>query len=83
MRNIPAAQPKEILSPSVSPAGKINSHNEWDKLKEVIVGTAKGSMAVLTWTKPDPIPAAALEKAKVLAKQAFPDWFIQEIEENL
>ena len=33
-------------------AGKINSHNEWDKLREIIVGTAEGSMAVLTWNRP-------------------------------
>ena len=30
---------------------KLNSHNEWDKLKEIIVGTAKKSSVVLTWEK--------------------------------
>ena len=30
---------------------KINSHNEWDKLKEIIVGTAKGTTATLTWNR--------------------------------
>lgn len=74
---------KQVMPPLVVPVGKINSHNEWDKLREIIVGTAKGSMAVLTWTRPDPIPEAAMEKAKVLAKQAFPDWFLEEIEEDL
>ena len=28
---------------------KLNSHNEWDKLKEVILGTAEGAQATLTW----------------------------------
>ena len=29
------------------------SHNEWDKLKEVIVGTSKGSTTTLSWFKKD------------------------------
>ena len=28
---------------------KINSHNEWDTIKEIIVGSAKGTVATLTW----------------------------------
>ena len=47
---------KQVMPSLVVPVGKINSHNEWDKLREIIVGTAKGSMAVLTWTIPGPIP---------------------------
>ena len=31
--------------------GKINSHNEWDKLKEIIVGRAEGTTATMTWKK--------------------------------
>ncbi len=27
---------------------KINSHNEWDTLKEIIVGSAKGTLATFT-----------------------------------
>ena len=44
-------------------SGKIKSHNEWDKLVEIIVGTAKGSMGILTWTKPTPIPEPIKAKA--------------------
>jgi N-dimethylarginine dimethylaminohydrolase len=62
---------------------KINSHNEWDKLEEVIVGTAEGTKAVLTWTKPGPIPQDALEKAQKLAAEACPKWFLDEIAEDL
>jgi hypothetical protein len=32
-------------------AGKVNSHNEWGKLKEVIVGTADGTIATLAWKR--------------------------------
>ena len=28
---------------------KINSHNEWDTLKECIVGTAQNTHATFTW----------------------------------
>jgi hypothetical protein len=50
-------------------AGKINSHNEWDKLREIIVGTAEGSMAVLTWNRPEPIPENVKEQAYKIAKK--------------
>lgn len=62
---------------------KINSHNDWDRLKEVIVGSAEGTTAVLTWSKPEPIPEPILEKAYKLAKEAYPQWFIDEINEDL
>lgn len=68
------------LQHTISP---INSHNEWDRLSEIIVGTAKGSMGVLTWTKPYPIPENILERAYLLAKEAFPEWFLNEISEDL
>ena len=62
---------------------KINSHNEWDKLKEIVVGSAAGSSGVLTWTKPGPIPRDVMEKGAKLAAQAYPLWFLQEVEEDL
>ena len=64
-------------------SGKINSHNEWDKLVEIIVGTAEGSMGILTWTKPTPIPEPIKAKAYTLAKKAFPSWFLEEVAEDL
>lgn len=63
--------------------GKINSHNEWDKLREIIVGSAEKSMAVLTWSRPDPIPEGIKEKADSLARKAFPQWFLDEVAEDL
>jgi glycine amidinotransferase/scyllo-inosamine-4-phosphate amidinotransferase 1 len=62
---------------------KINSHNEWDTLKEVIVGTADRSAAVLTWAKTDPIPEATAKKAYELAKKVYPQWYLDEINEDL
>lgn len=68
---------------SVSEVKKINSHNEWDKLREVIVGTAEGTTAVLTWAKPEPLSEQLKEKALSIAKEAHPQWFLDEIEEDL
>ena len=28
---------------------RVNSHNEWDKLKEVVVGSAEGLAATIEW----------------------------------
>ncbi len=83
MNNILAKVDEKIACGVTVSQGKLNSHNEWDKLREVIVGTAQGSMAPLTWNKPGPIPEDIKQKAYVLARQAFPDWFLEEIREDL
>lgn len=62
---------------------KINSHNEWDKLREVVLGTADKTMAVLTRTKPNPIPESVLKKAYGLAHSAYPQWLLDEVNEDL
>ena len=62
---------------------KINSHNEWDKLKEVIVGTADGTTANITWMRPEPIPEEKLEKANAIAKKSSIKWFYDEVAEDL
>jgi glycine amidinotransferase/scyllo-inosamine-4-phosphate amidinotransferase 1 len=62
---------------------KVGSHNEWDPLREVIVGTAKNTTAVLTWNRPDPIPADVAAEAASLARQAYPTWYLDETEEDL
>ena len=63
--------------------GKVNSHNEWDKLREVIVGTAEGTMPTLTWNKPGKIPEEKLDLALSLVKEAIPQWFYDEVSEDL
>lgn len=63
---------------------KLNSHNEWDKLKEVIVGSAKNSCAVMTWRNPKEILTENLIKeATSLSKKAMPQIIIDETEEDL
>ncbi len=62
---------------------KLNSHNEWDTLKEVIVGTAKKSSPVITWRKNNYLDPKILDEAKNIIKDANPKWYIDEIEEDL
>ena len=62
---------------------KLNSHNEWDKLKEVIVGSAANTSAVLTWKKSNNLDEKTIIEAKKIAKDAFPKWYLDEVEEDL
>src|SRR5712691_3012027 len=61
---------------------KINSHNEWDRLREVIVGRGDGHANLLL-----PSNGAAsrelLERAAALAREAYPQWFVDEVNEDL
>lgn len=59
----------------------INSHNEWDKLREVIVGQG-GTKACLIFPRPGPIPPGLFEKAERLAREAYPQWLVDEINED-
>ncbi len=61
----------------------LNSHNEWDKLKEVIVGTSKKSFPVITWRKNYSLKRSILDEVKKIAQQANPEWYINEVEEDL
>jgi len=62
---------------------KINSHNEWDKLREVVLGSADKQAAVLTWDRRDAIPEKSLKKAIELSKEAYPQWLLDEVNEDL
>jgi len=68
---------------SIGVINKINSHNEWDTLREIIVGSAEGSMAVLTCSRPEQIPEKIKEQAYSIAKKAYPQWFLDEVAEDL
>jgi glycine amidinotransferase len=63
--------------------GKINSHNEWDKLIEIIVGSEDRTFPVLTWAKPEPMTDSIFERAQTIASEAYPQWFIDEVNEDL
>jgi len=60
---------------------KLNSHNEWDKLREVIVGRA-GTKAYLVWPRPGLPDPKVLAKAEQLAREAYPQWLVDEINED-
>ena len=62
---------------------RLNSHNEWDKLKEIIVGTAKKTTTVLSWKKNQKLDNKQIVEARKLANDAYPKWFLDEIEEDL
>ena len=61
---------------------KINSHNEWDELKEIIVGNGE-SIAPLIFSSNQYVSEKKLETAYELAQQAYPKYFVDEINEDL
>ena len=61
---------------------RINSHNEWDKLKEIIVGNAQ-SVAPLIFSTNGPVSEKTMEAAHALAREAFPEDFLDEVNEDL
>lgn len=61
---------------------KINSHNEWDPLKEIVVGYGD-ARAGLIFPQQGMIPGELQTKAKQIAKAAYPQWLIDEINEDL
>ena len=62
---------------------KINSHNEWDKLKEVIVGSARQATIAAEYFNSDKIPEATQKKLIKLTNEASPQWFLDEVNEDL
>ena len=61
---------------------KICSYNEWDPLREVIVGVAD-SVASMVYDKPGPIPEEVLEKGYEIARRAYPQSFLDILNEDL
>ena len=62
---------------------KINSHNEWDTLREVILGTAEGMTVGLEFPEGKVVSPEEFEKAAAVAKKALPDWYFREVAEDL
>ncbi len=60
---------------------KINSHNEWDALREVILGSADNLTAGLEF--PNSVTPGVIEKAIEISKRAYPDWYKDEVNEDL
>lgn len=61
---------------------QLNSHNEWDPLKEIIVGRAE-SIAPMVIDKDQELTDEQMEEAFELARKAYPSTFIDEINEDL
>ena len=61
---------------------KINSHNEWDRLKEIIVGNSE-TTAGLVFPTSQAIPEEIQEKALELSHEAYPRHLLDEINEDL
>jgi len=62
---------------------KINSHNEWDPIREVIVGTADSTVVGLEFPAGAPPSETLLEKAFAIARKAYPGWYVDEVNEDL
>jgi glycine amidinotransferase len=62
---------------------KINSFNEWDKLREIIVGQADNTIASLAFVTKDRIPESVIEDAYELAREAYPQSLLDEVAEDL
>ena len=60
---------------------KINSHNEWDTLKEVILGTMDGYFPGLEFNKN--FKHKNFDKVIKIAKSAYPKSFVDEVNEDL
>lgn len=60
---------------------KLNSHNEWDPLKAVIVGTADNFSPGLEF--PVATSSAVRKQADDVVKKAFPKWYLDEVAEDL
>lgn len=62
---------------------KINSHNEWDKLREVVVGTAENMTVGLEFNPSQSVSPDLFAKACQAAKKALPEWYKEEVAEDL
>ena len=59
---------------------KLNSHNEWDSLKAVVVGTVAGFRPGIEVANAS---FDILENAVALANKAYPKWYLDEVAEDL
>ena len=59
---------------------KLNSHDEWSPLKEVILGTVEGFIPPLEVSRGN---EALFEKSKQVIKKAYPQWYLDEVAEDL
>lgn len=61
---------------------KLNSHNEWDRLIEVVVGTVDGP-PTLAYSGAKPLSDETRAKVQKLTAEAYPPWLMDEVNEDL
>lgn len=59
---------------------KVSSHNEWDPLRAVVVGTLDGFAPGLEYADSE---GSHREAARLIAREAFPQWYLDEVAEDL
>ena len=62
---------------------KINSHNEWDTLKEVVLGTMDSFHTALEFSSSFPVSEDLIKKASDIARMARPQSYVDEVNEDL
>ncbi len=81
MREIAASSDTHSSAPRNEQTSlKLNSHNEWDPLKAIIVGSVEGFRPGLECADVRP---QTLERAAALAAKACPQWYLDEVGEDL
>ncbi len=58
---------------------KVHSHDEFSQLKSVILGTFSKESAALETQN----PSASFTEARLLIQKAYPDWYIDEVNEDI
>ena len=58
---------------------KVHSHDEFSPLKSVILGTFSKESAALETQN----PSASFTEARLLIQKAYPDWYIDEVNEDI
>lgn len=61
---------------------KLNSHNEWDRLKEIVVGNAE-TKACLPYSSTKEVSEEKRRRIEELAGEVYPKWLIDEVNEDL
>lgn len=59
------------------------SHNEWDRLRAVVVGTVDRMTVGLEFPSPRPVSLDSFNKALEVSRQAVPGWYRDEVAEDL
>ena len=77
-------RPQDLIKTSMRPGArlKLNSHNEWDELREVIVGSVE-RQACLAFTSSRPVSEEMYRKIAAFACEAFPQRLLDEANEDV